>query len=841
MKSSIPRQAVALLLALPLTHQAALAVDKIIWSEGHGDLGVSYVNGAWRWFAKDGLAVGETIVNLRDNARASIPASPSFAFLGAAGDPVWIIPATQQLGVPFMGANHELTPPGTFVNGRFDLRLSSVDGPGDFIMWTVSGGGQPNVLMNSRDGVTPADVANAPAPGHWHQNWGFTAPGTYRVGYIAGGILAAGGQAIASKEQVYTFAAGVLRGGEADIEVAYESGELKFLVHDEGSGSELDPAHVALHAGPAAWRTVPTDPAFAFLGAPGGSIHVFPQDENEAVLFLGLAGGEVPPGTFVDDTIQVRLTGFSGPGQFFHYQVDPFGAPKAHLNTADGLSAADAIPVVAGSHAHHNWAFTEPGVYRLTLEASAQLASGGAVTSRPATFLFEIFGPEFLDRGEIDLEIAFKDGAFELALLDEAMEKEFCPADAVLVARAPAATTVPNDPRYRFLGNPGAVVHILPQEETGRVLFLGNAADEIASGQFAGESVSLLLASLDGPGNLALYSTDAFGTPAVYWNSADGLTAADAYPAAVGSHAHNNWAFTAPGVYRVGLKAVGTLADSGQPVESGVVNFTFLVKAPAMFEHGELDFEIAYSDGEWEMALLDEAAGGEYEADEAILVAAPAAMRTVPGDPAFGFLGAPGASTHVLPQEETEGVLFLGIAGDEIEPGKFAGDGVSLQLLSVSGPGLFALYTVDPFGAPAVFMNSGDGVSPADSFPVAVGGHTHVNWAFSAPGSYQLVFKAVGTLADGGASSESKAVTLSFAIQAGGPTLEAAPVGGGAEIRIGWNSEPGVSYQLQSRTTFGVPGWTNEGAPISGVGGPQAATLPRTDDTLKVFRIVVAP
>src|SRR5690606_11513151 len=138
--------------------------------------------------------------------------------------------------------------------------------------------------------------------------------------------------------------------------------------------------------------------------------------------------------------------------------------------------------------------------------------------------------------------------------------------------------------------------YILPQDETEGLLFPGIAADEIAPGEFVGETVNLQLASLDGPGQLALYETDAFGAPTVFWNSADGLTTADVFPAAVGSHSHLNWAFTAPGVYRVGLKATGTLVAGNQPVESGVVTFSFEIKAPVIFAEGEIDFEIVYED-----------------------------------------------------------------------------------------------------------------------------------------------------------------------------------------------------------------------------------------------------
>lgn len=814
------------------------AADKFIWTDGHGDLGVSYVNGSWEWSAEEGRPVDDVIINLRDNARVTIPTNPSFAFLGNAGEPIWIIPSVQQLGIPFMGANHELTPSGTFVNNRFDLRLSSVSGPGDFIMWTVSGAGTPTVLINSRDGIDDTDKANAPAPGHWHQNWGFTAPGTYRVGFTGSGVLANGGQTVTSDEAVYTFEVSVIKDGEVDLEVAYHDGELEFHLHDETTDTEFEPAHIALQAGPATWTTVPAEAAFGFLGAAGGHLYILPQDEQAGVLFLGLAAGEIPAGTFVDEELTVQLTAVNGPGSVFYYEVDGFGAPTVFFNSADGLTTDDAVAVAIGSHAHRNWAFSAPGVYRVTVVAAGELTGGGTVTSEPTTFLFEVLPPQFFERGEIDLEIVFKAGAFELELLDEAAGREYSAHEAVLVGRPPARAIVPGDEAFAFLGNPGATVYILPQDETENLLFLGLAADEIAPGLFTGESVNLQLASLDGPGELALYQTDALGVPTVFWNSANGLDATDVYPAAVGGHAHVNWAFTAPGVYRVGLKATGTLVAGSQPVESEIVTFSFELKAPLVFTEGELDFEIVYKDGEWELVFLDEATEQEYETDEVLLVARPAAKQTVPNDPAFAFLGLPGSSVHILPQDETAGLLFPGIAADEIAPGLFAGETVNLILTATAGPGEFALYEVDAFGAPTIFANTRDGLSAADVYPVAVGSHSHLNWAFSAPGEYRLSFKAGGTLVAGDQDIESGEVTLTIIVQDSGPVLAAVLVNDGAALRIGWDSKTGVSYQLQSRTSLMAGHWDDEGEPVAGDGTPKIVDTSVTNDPLKVFQVI---
>ena len=58
------------------------------------------------------------------------------------------------------------------------------------------------------------------------------------------------------------------------------------------------------------------------------------------------------------------------------------------------------------------------------------------------------------------------------------------------------------------------------------------------------------------------------------------------------------------------------------------------------------------------------------------------------GAPLTLFLGAPLVIRYgSFPQEEQEGVLYAGIAGDEIESGLFEGEALSLQLVGSRGPG----------------------------------------------------------------------------------------------------------------------------------------------------------
>ena len=97
---------------------------------------------------------------------------------------------------------------------------------------------------------------------------------------------------------------------------------------------------------------------------------------------------------------------------------------------------------------------------------------------------------------------------------------------------------------------------------------------------------------------------------------------------------------------------------------------------------------------------------GVYATSEVLLRVDSRSATVVPNDPAFGFLGHPGELFYQLPQHEEEGLLYLGIASDEVEAGVFVGDEVKLNLKSVEGPGEVYLYSTDTFGKPTVMFNS---------------------------------------------------------------------------------------------------------------------------------------
>ncbi|MBX3747153.1 MAG: choice-of-anchor M domain-containing protein [Verrucomicrobiae bacterium] len=207
-----------------------------------------------------------------------------------------------------------------------------------------------------------------------------------------------------------------LKRGEVDVGLEWHDGELEFHAHDHAADIEYAADAVVFHVPALGQTEVPASPAFAFLGAPGAPVWILPQTEDPKLLFLGLGAEEVDAGVFVNDRLELRLARVEGPGQFAVFSVDGLGQPVVHMNSGDGIDAGDIKPLQAGSHEHVNWAFTAPGVYRVTFRAAGTLVEGGAVVESEAVeFCFEVIGGEprlmfARDGGQLVLSLRTEDG-----------------------------------------------------------------------------------------------------------------------------------------------------------------------------------------------------------------------------------------------------------------------------------------------------------------------------------------------------------------------------------------------------------------------------------------------
>ncbi|KTR94742.1 hypothetical protein NS220_08095 [Microbacterium testaceum] len=158
---------------------------------------------------------------------------------------------------------------------------------------------------------------------------------------------------------------------------------------------------------------------------------------------------------------------------------------------------------------------------------------------------------------------------------DEALR---APSETVLQVRPEAQSTVPADPAYAFLGSAGAKTWLLPETEAEGILWPGWSTEAIPTAATTG-GVTWSLDRAEGPGEFALYQTP-FTGPRVFFDTRDGIDAADTVEIPKNIHAHGTWAFSAEGTYCLGFTRAATLA-SGQAV-SDTFTLAFAVGAVAV-------------------------------------------------------------------------------------------------------------------------------------------------------------------------------------------------------------------------------------------------------------------
>jgi anchored repeat ABC transporter substrate-binding protein len=212
--------------------------------------------------------------------------------------------------------------------------------------------------------------------------------------------------------------------------------------------------------------------------------HVIPLVENIGldVLWLGLRVRGEGRNRGATRTSEIKLTAskVEGPGQLVVYLTEALGQPSVYFNSADGLDEAkDTTSLPPAAHTHLNWAFTQPGTYRLTLKAAMANDSGQSVPLGENTFTFAVGvdphtvarpGTTVLDKGHTDLTVDLDSG--ELYTLNDAkggQQQTMIPAGAAVIdVPNRALVQVPDDQRFGFLGTPGGNVHQLPQAVLGK-------------------------------------------------------------------------------------------------------------------------------------------------------------------------------------------------------------------------------------------------------------------------------------------------------------------------------------------------------------------------------------
>lgn len=213
------------------------------------------------------------------------------------------------------------------------------------------------------------------------------------------------------------------------------------------------------------------------------------ENVNLDTVWLGLRahgqGGD--HGATRTSEVLLSATDASGPGHVYGYLTGSFGDTDVYLDSSDGFDPSDGyqhdtMSLPADAHTHLSWAFTEPGLYTLTLAARLQVDD----TSRPIdldeqTFTFAVGvdpasagvdDPVVLDEGHADLTANLERGALEVTYDPEGgghhTQRTYLASEVVIDVPAKALDEVPAGEQFSFIGRAGDDIYQLPQAVLGK-------------------------------------------------------------------------------------------------------------------------------------------------------------------------------------------------------------------------------------------------------------------------------------------------------------------------------------------------------------------------------------
>jgi anchored repeat ABC transporter substrate-binding protein len=210
---------------------------------------------------------------------------------------------------------------------------------------------------------------------------------------------------------------------------------------------------------------------------------------NLDTVWLGLRahGNGAAYGATRTSQVLVSATGMTGPGEVYAYLTGTFGETDVYFDSSDGFNPADGysndtVALPADAHTHLSWAFTEPGVYSLTLRAQLRVDD----TSRPvdlgaSTFIFAVGvnpvqaglpNAVVLNQGHADLTANLDQRRLEVRYDPEGggehSQRQYPAGRVVIDVPAKALSEIPAGRQFRFLGRPGRPVYQLAQAVLGK-------------------------------------------------------------------------------------------------------------------------------------------------------------------------------------------------------------------------------------------------------------------------------------------------------------------------------------------------------------------------------------
>lgn len=181
-----------------------------------------------------------------------------------------------------------------------------------------------------------------------------------------------------------------------DITPVYTDGEWSWTIVSDAEVKETNVVFLPardLEASEGELFQRPPGVQWDFLGMGAGEpVWILPQSDSgytwpgienaQSGTFASYVESDPRAGSLAQPWVQIGLVGVEGPGAFSLFQIQG-GSPVVWMTSADGISAQDVFLLASPGHDHMNWAFSEKGVYRVSLKASAFLGPGATNPTAP--------------------------------------------------------------------------------------------------------------------------------------------------------------------------------------------------------------------------------------------------------------------------------------------------------------------------------------------------------------------------------------------------------------------------------------------------------------------------
>lgn len=171
------------------------------------------------------------------------------------------------------------------------------------------------------------------------------------------------------------------------------------------------------------------------------------------------------------------------------------------------------------------------------------------------------------------------------------------PADGILVHVNDLAR-YDSWPGAEFVAPTGSTVWFAPQTRKDGMVWPGFSTESVPGGVLDGQ-ITLTLDDMTGPGDVEVWTNDAFGgIQERLWSSDEDHKS---FSRPIGTHMHANWAFTQPGTYQLTVTASATAVGGGTVTDTKTYTFVAgplaeqVITSLDVYAHGDTTFTVGGS------------------------------------------------------------------------------------------------------------------------------------------------------------------------------------------------------------------------------------------------------